>query len=259
MQTIEAVLFDLGETLLKKRRAAGIFCTTAVRFGKSVTMAQMSKTISEVSRQVFLPEEEFHAELLAKGCKVTPYGGEERWLAYFRQVMEKVGLGEKAEEAARALNKTYLSAARWEVHPDAPYALGRLKAGGYKLGVVTNWTPNCEEVLEALGLRQAFDVVVVSEVEGLAKPHPHLFEKALDVLKVAPGATVHVGDDLFYDVGGARAAHVRPLLLDRYHHHDAEQAVRVVHSLREVLELLDARKRAEPRGQLPLPLASGGR
>ena len=109
-----------------------------------------------------------------------------------------------------------------------------------------------QQFLAAAGL--APDAVLASEVEGFAKPHPHLFEKAIAQLGIQPGEAVHVGDDLFYDVQGARSAHVRPLLLDRYHHEDGNTQVKVVSNLSEVLELLAARRRHQgpEQGQLAL-------
>src|SRR4051812_36358467 len=111
---LHAVLFDLRNTLLKPRRATGIFCTVAKRHGVTVPFQTMNKLLHEVSRQVFLPEEEFHRFLEAKGFRVEPYEADERWMAYYRQVLGQCGLGEKVEAAAADLRRIYMSAERWE-------------------------------------------------------------------------------------------------------------------------------------------------
>ena len=50
-----------------------------------------------------------------------------------------------------------------------------------------------------------FDVVVSSEQARCYKPSPAIFQQAIDALGVDPSRTVHVGDSLHSDVGGAMA------------------------------------------------------
>jgi putative hydrolase of the HAD superfamily len=252
---LHAVLFDLRNTLLKPRRATGIFCTVAKRQGVSVPFQVMNQLLHEVSRQVFLPEEEFHRFLEAKGFRVEPYEADERWMAYYRQVLTRCGLGGKVEAGAEELRRIYMSAERWELYPDVAYAMARLREAGFKLGVVSNWTPRIEEVLEGLGLRAAFDVVVASEIEGYCKPHPRPFLRALELLDLRPEQAVHVGDDLHYDVLGARNAGITPILLDRYDHHPLSTSAKRVRTLGQVLALLVPSIEArDSHGQLGLPL-----
>jgi putative hydrolase of the HAD superfamily len=63
--------------------------------------------------------------------------------------------------------------------------------------------------LSALALASAFDAVLISEAEGLSKPDPAIFHRALERLGVAPGHAVFVGDHPDFDVAGARAAGLR--------------------------------------------------
>ena len=49
---------------------------------------------------------------------------------------------------------------------------------------------------------------------GVAKPDPRIFELALALAGTTPERAVHVGDAYQYDVRGARAAGVRPVLVD---------------------------------------------
>ncbi len=51
-------------------------------------------------------------------------------------------------------------------------------------------------------------------MEGVEKPDPRLFLLALERLGASPGEAVHVGDFYSVDVVGARAAEVRPILVD---------------------------------------------
>jgi putative hydrolase of the HAD superfamily len=51
-------------------------------------------------------------------------------------------------------------------------------------------------------------------VEGVAKPDPQIFERALERLAVAPEQALFVGDSLKQDVYGAQAAGLRAILFD---------------------------------------------
>jgi HAD superfamily hydrolase (TIGR01509 family) len=66
-----------------------------------------------------------------------------------------------------------------------------------------------------VGLRELVDEVVVSAVVGAAKPDRAIFEAALAAAGCEAPEAVHVGDSAEADVGGARAAGIRPLLLAR--------------------------------------------
>lgn len=77
------------------------------------------------------------------------------------------------------------------------------------LGLVTNGSPQMQTPkLAALGLADAFDVVVHAGYDAAAKPDPEPFETALSVLNARANRTVHVGNSLETDVAGAHAAGV---------------------------------------------------
>lgn len=86
--------------------------------------------------------------------------------------------------------------------------LEALRKRGLKLAVVSNvGTPGrlVRELLDAQGLTERVDAVVLSCEVGKRKPHPAIFERALEELGVEAGETLHVGDRLYHDVGGAAA------------------------------------------------------
>lgn len=75
----------------------------------------------------------------------------------------------------------------------------------YKVGLISNFTyaPIIYAALRRLVINQFFDVVLVSSAVGYRKPHPKIFRRALDALRVKPGETVFVGDRLIEDIQGA--------------------------------------------------------
>jgi putative hydrolase of the HAD superfamily len=113
------------------------------------------------------------------------------------------------------MTEMLLGSLRFSVHAEVPEALARLRAGGLRLVVASNWDVSLDAVLDGVGLLGAVDGVVSSAAVGFAKPDRRLLEAALLLAGVSAERAVHVGDSFREDVGAALAAGVRPLLLTR--------------------------------------------
>jgi FMN phosphatase YigB (HAD superfamily) len=75
--------------------------------------------------------------------------------------------------------------------------------------VITNGTTDIQTAkLEELGIRDAFDTVVICNPEAdiPSKPNPEPFALALTEFDGTPETTAHVGDSYDCDVGGAHNA-----------------------------------------------------
>lgn len=86
--------------------------------------------------------------------------------------------------------------------------LEALRSRGLRLALVSNtaqpgWL--LRPVLERQGLLERLDAVVLSSEVGKRKPHPAIFERALEELGVGAERALFVGDRLREDVGGAAA------------------------------------------------------
>jgi len=105
------------------------------------------------------------------------------------------------------------------VEPDSLAALATLEGRGLRMGCITNTIlldRGIHEALYRLGLVRYFRSAVVSSAMGFRKPHPSLFERALDELGVAPAEAVFVGDRLVDDVSGAQSVGMRAVLTHQY-------------------------------------------
>jgi len=127
-----------------------------------------------------------------------------------------------------------LGAIRFRAYPEVPGVLARLRAGGARLAVVSNWDVSLHDVLERTALRPLVDAVVISAELGVAKPDPAIFRAALDRLGAGPDGALHVGDSLEDDVAGARAAGLDAVLVAR-NGAPAPEGVRAVRSLAELV------------------------
>lgn len=109
--------------------------------------------------------------------------------------------------------------------PDAPPALQTLLAHGVKIGLVTNsshpmWLRDRE--LKGFGLLHLIPHCRLSAADlGRMKPHPQIFQAALDCLGAEAHEAVFVGDNPAADIVGAQKAGMRAVLRSGRHEREA--------------------------------------
>ncbi len=91
-----------------------------------------------------------------------------------------------------------------------------LKKRGLALGLLTNATKDMLSLYHKLGLEDYLDFVVTSREAGADKPEPPIFLAALERAGVEAFEALHVGDQYYLDVVGARGVGIGPVLIDRY-------------------------------------------
>lgn len=122
--------------------------------------------------------------------------------------------------------------------PHAPDVLRTLRERGVKVGVVTNGGEEAQtRCLEACGLRDLVDDVIISRAVGLSKPAPDIYRLALARLGVEAGDAWFVGDSPRNDVWGPQQVGLRAAFLNTGHPLRAEQPDAVLDDLRDVLGL----------------------
>jgi putative hydrolase of the HAD superfamily len=146
---------------------------------------------------------------------------ESRAATYFGLVVEEAGFREPVPAPAwQAIRAEHARRNLWRiVLPGVPAALDRLRASGLRLAVVSNANGTVRQLFDDLGLSSRVDVLLDSFVEGVEKPDPVIFERALARLDVPARRAIHVGDFYQLDVAGARAAGVAPVLIDAGGHY----------------------------------------
>jgi putative hydrolase of the HAD superfamily len=136
-----------------------------------------------------------------------------------------------------ALEATLLAAIRFAPFPDAVPALRELRAEGVRLVAASNWDVSLHEQLAATGLTPLLDGALSSADFPAPKPDPEIFTRALALAGANAEQALHVGDDVEADVGGARAAGMTPVLIDRDGELAPPPGVTRIASLRELLPL----------------------
>ena len=97
-----------------------------------------------------------------------------------------------------------------ELYPEALEVLNAL--GPVRSAIVSNAD---HEHLASWNFTWPVQFIVISEAVRAYKPHPRMFQRALEQLGLQPHEVLHVGDSDVDDVKGARAAGLRVAWLNR--------------------------------------------
>jgi putative hydrolase of the HAD superfamily len=146
-----------------------------------------------------------------------------------------------ADAPVAALTAALLDALAFSAYPDAAPALHALRAGGWRLVVVSNWDTSLHERLAETGLSDLVDGAVASAELGAAKPDGAIFARGLALAGVRAADAWHVGDSVEADVEGALAAGIRPVLISRAGRAPVLDGVPVIRTLEALPRLLARR------------------
>jgi len=207
---IEAVTFDVTHTLLHVPRLGVIYAEVLGRHGVAVDPEEAARLFSVVWQELACSADPGFARFSSH-----PEGERGWWRRLLERMCELKGAPPPSRFAAAELFHRFSTPEPYEVYPEVPEVLGRLREEGLKLGVVGNWDSRLSELLDRLGLGGFFDTVVDSVRAGAEKPDARIFHLALAELGVEPAAALHVGDGRLEDVEGAVAAGMLALHLTR--------------------------------------------
>jgi len=195
---LEAVLFDWGDTLMQFA-----YSPELVSAGHRAGLAAIGRDgLPEVDALTEHFREEYEPLFWAPGTieEIEYPGLVRRLLADFGVEIDDDELGRYLQAEHTAWDPARILAAH--THP----LLESLRELGLRLGLVSNafdpgWLLHRD--LEQMGIAQRLDFSVFSSEVGLRKPHPEIFERALEALQVEAERSLFVGDRLYEDVRGA--------------------------------------------------------
>ncbi|WP_410641673.1 HAD-IA family hydrolase [Amycolatopsis sp. lyj-346] len=144
----------------------------------------------------------------AVGPGPAPFAEYNRHLGrYFPDIMRIMGLPPAMEEPF--VRESYRLAHLVPLFPGVPALLAALRDRGLKLAVATGKSgPRARSLLDQLGVLGVFDEVLGSDEVAHPKPAPDIVLRALELLGVAAGDAIMVGDAVT-DIASARGAGVR--------------------------------------------------
>ena len=227
------VTFDVGGTLMSmdREQVANEYVSLARGCGAVVDLASARAMFAALDDEI--PKRARQSLPLS----LDDRAGEAFWRTLFADGWARLGL----EPDAACVDKLYRQFRLGgfnRMFEDVRPAMQALQARGLRLGVLSNFTKDCQAILRALGIGEYFSFFAVSAFVRAEKPDRALFEYAIHAAQKPAGAILHVGDSPHSDVEGAQAAGMSATLLDRDNWYPDYAAVPRIRKLTELLELL---------------------
>jgi len=229
----EIVFFDAGETLIHPLPSfPELFTDVCAEHGLEVDFTRLR----DATRRLMAGVED-------RQRKGYTFSNEKRksrrfWLDFYGRLVGELGYTRDDGDLPLTLYRTFSQPSNYGAYHDVRETLEELEARGVRMGLISNFETWLRELLDDLGFSAFLDVVVISGQEEYEKPHPRIYELALERGGVDPSRALHVGDSPVSDYDGARDAGMRAILLDRWGRFPAFEGERVS-DLRELPELLD--------------------
>ncbi len=197
--TIEAILFDVGNTL-------------RIVVKDTDFMAAAKKELANLLGTNMTPDQFFdHLEerykILRKQAKEKLIEASEKEM-WTRWMLPDYPY-EKIAPLSGKLTRLWRDCdGRRIPRPDVRPVVLELHKRGYKMGIIANTITESEipDWLEADQLTEYFDPVILSSKVGIRKPNPEIYLEAARQIGTEPQNCVYIGDNPVRDVEGAQAA-----------------------------------------------------
>lgn len=193
---VKAIFFDFDDTLQSRKGAYRLYC--------EFFLSKYFPDISAEERERKLDEME---ELVDGGYKDRE--------VYFPELIElwKWDNHPELQELYDSFNYDF---GKYIVMLDgATDVLKEIKKRGYILGCITNGVSSLQNIkLDTAGIRDMFDVVVVSGDIGIYKPDRRIFDEACKRAGVANEKALFVGDHPINDIEGALGADMQAVRMN---------------------------------------------
>ncbi|HJM74364.1 MAG TPA: HAD family hydrolase [Dehalococcoidia bacterium] len=208
---IKAVIFDLDGTLVDSSAVWRIAMTRTLALAceRYPQLAALGDA-NELNERILRP---------AAVRRSAEVGGEwdDEFIHYaFRHLLTEHAT--RDDDFAAELQAAYVatrSEGVYETYDDARRTLDAV-AKRFRVALITNGpSENQRARIGPLGLDHYFEAIVVSGELNIRKPDPAIFEHMLRELDLSPAAAIYVGDNLEADIGGAHAAGMAAVWINR--------------------------------------------
>ncbi|MCX8094293.1 MAG: HAD family hydrolase [Candidatus Goldbacteria bacterium] len=198
----KVIFFDLGETLVYRNPS---LVNISFRFLKKEGYNIPKKYLSEVLNACALK-----MRPIVESGKISD---SKKWEIYISMVFKKLNI--KNKNLMLNLMQHLKKGTSFRLFSDVKKSLIYLKKKGFKLGIISNASPEAENILKRTGIYDIFDSIIISEKVGFEKPDVNIYKKALKTINVLPEETIFVGDNFIADIKGAIKANITPVWLRR--------------------------------------------
>jgi len=201
-RTIQAILFDLGDTLMYSPAPwPPVFESAGRKLASALCSSEVDIDCNTFHLEFRQRLDEYYAERERNLVETST-------LTVLQELLAEKGQTNIPENQLRAaLDEFYATTQQnWVLEDDAITTLTTLQNNGIHIGLISNAGDNRDvfQLMEKFGIEQYFDFILTSAACGYRKPHPRIFELALAHWGYLPDETAMVGDRLDADIGGAR-------------------------------------------------------
>lgn len=200
LERIEAVFLDFGDTLVDTEPLY------IERLRISFEKAGIPRSYPQMEKAYLEADWRSASALISK----TPFP-QESWRNLFAAVMAEIlNIKDNVPEVMkRVSNEMALIKPIRKLMPGAKEFLNFCKSKRIRLILLTNNDGHIYEKCKEVNIENYFEFMLDSTLEGLIKPNPALFTRALEKTRLPPESVVHIGDLLGCDVLGAQQAGIK--------------------------------------------------
>ena len=193
---VKAVFFDFDDTLQSRKGAYRVYCENF--------LTKYFPSISEEEREKKLDEMEEYVD-----------GGYKEREVYFPELIDLWNWTDHPEMQELYDSFNYDYGKNVVMLPGAIDVLKEIKKRGYILGAITNGVSSLQNMkLDTAGIRELFDVVVVSGDIGIYKPDRRIFDEAVRRAGIKNEEALFVGDHPINDIQGALGADMKAIRMN---------------------------------------------
>lgn len=206
---VKAVFMDFGDTIVETMPL--YVERLRISFGK----LGVKKSFEEMERAYIEADWRSAASLIGR----EPFP-QDAWRGLFAAVMvEKLGVRENTRALMLKLadEMTFIRPVRKLIEGASDF-LDFCKSKRLILGLLSNNDGRTAAKCREVGIEKYFDIILDSTLEGIMKPNPEMFMRALEKTGVKASEALHIGDLLGCDVLGAQKAGIKAVWFHRRSH-----------------------------------------
>ena len=195
----DAVIFDLFGTLVDNPEVPG-----PIQAASDQYLADLAAAISVPTEQLLRLWRETADERM-KGHFPTPEG-------YITHLCQELGVDPGADQVIQAAG-IRLDFLREHLvpRPDSKATMSQLKSSGYKIGLISDCSPETSLTWPSISLAPLVDAAILSSEVGMKKPDPRIYKLACTRLGVASDRCLYVGDGSSDELAGAARVGMTPI------------------------------------------------
>jgi 2-haloalkanoic acid dehalogenase type II len=226
---IKAVLFDLGNTLVK-------MWVPELTYERVLASLGIRRSVEEIKEALAKTEEQFKLHKYRLTYGKVPY--KEYWDKWDALVLKNLGVSED-RRLIREIQTRWYDHADCVIYSDVKHTMSKLKQKGLKTGLIsTAYEEDINAISKEAGLKtNLFDIVIGANTIKEEKPHPDVFKYALKELNVKPEETLFIGDNIDADYNGAENVGINALLIQRTE--AKTSGLRIITSLDDTFKYID--------------------